>query len=197
MFKPLSENLDSVINPKAEPRAMPEGAVNNVFKVMHGFYGNLFLSKFATGDVDDAGQDRGIVSARQIWGHGLRGFGPNTVKSALARCMTHHPEFPPSLPQFVALCEACTPRKTYAQTVKADGRAIPMSAELRSAYSRRVRESNLSRAAVALAGRTGFKEIPDGLQGLKHAIADAVAAAGGDEAAELLRLDRLFARTPA
>ncbi|EFI63697.1 hypothetical protein CTS44_00304, partial [Comamonas thiooxydans] len=27
----------------------------------------------------------------------------------------HHPEFPPSLPQFEALCKAATPRKTYAE----------------------------------------------------------------------------------
>ena len=99
MFKPIEISAEAI---KAAASPLPEEAVNNIFKVMHGFYGNLFLSKFASGEVGEQG-DKGIVSARQIWGHGLRKFGPGTVKAALAQCMEAHPEFPPSLPQLQSL----------------------------------------------------------------------------------------------
>lgn len=184
MFKPIEISAEAI---KAAATPLPEEAVNNIFKVMHGFYGNLFLSKFASGEVGEQG-DKGIVSARQIWGHGLRKFGPGTVKAALAQCIEAHPEFPPSLPQFVALCRANAPREAY----KPAQQAIGMSQELRSKYARQAREINARQAQRAIDKRTGFIEIEPGLQGLKRAIANAVATAGGDEVAELRRLDAMF-----
>ncbi len=154
----------------------PVEAVNNVFKVLHGFYGNLFLSKFASGSLDASGQDQGVVSARQIWAHGLRDMDSVTVKAALAQCVERHPEFPPSLPQFMSLCRANQPRKTF------ETKALPMSGALASQYAKKAREA-------AVKGIRRHK----GLDLLKQAIADAVGAAGGDEAAELNRLDRMFA----
>ena len=112
MFKPVALTADEIRTPTPP---LPEQAVNNVFKVFHGFYGNLFLSKFSTGEVDTHGGDAGIVSARQIWGHGLRGIDAGTVKAALAQCMERHPEFPPNLPQFQAICHSAAPRKTFAE----------------------------------------------------------------------------------
>ena len=57
MFNPISAHVDAA---RKAPESMPIEVVNNVFKVMHGFYGNLFLSKFATGDlVTQAGPERG------------------------------------------------------------------------------------------------------------------------------------------
>lgn len=155
---------------------MPVEAVNNVFKVMHGFYGNLFLSKFATGSVDASGQDQGVVSARQIWAHGLRDMDAATVKAALAQCVDRHPEYPPSLPQFMALCRANQPRKVF------DTKALGMSGALSGQYAKKARDSALKAVRKT-----------KGLDLLKLAIADAVGAAGGDEAAELARLDRMFA----
>ena len=184
MLNPISVTTDAI---RQAPQPMPVEAVNNVFKVFHGFYGNLFLSKFATGEAGDGG-DKGIVSARQIWGHGLRGFDAATVKTALAQCVTAHPEFPPSLPQFVALCRANKPREAY----RAPQPVIGMSQELRSKYARQAREINARHAQRAIDKRTGFIEIEPGLQGLKRAIANAVATAGGDEVAELRRLDAMF-----
>lgn len=165
----------------------PEGA-NSVFKVMHGFYGNLFLSKFASGHVEN-NEDTGIVSARQIWAHGLREFSLDTVKSALSQCLERHPEFPPSLPQFVQLCRANAPREAYKPATP----AIGMSDELRSKYARRARAINEKHQARKVDRRTGYVELPPTLDGLKLAIASAVATAGGDEAKELRRLDALFA----
>jgi len=165
-----------------------EGA-NNVFKVLHGFYGNLFLSKFATGQ-ERGGEDFGVVSARQIWAHALRDTPPHAVKSALGQCLDKHPEFPPSLPQFVALCRANTPRETFAPATP----AIGMSQALRSQYAARARAINEKYRQKAVDRKTGYVELPQSLDGLKQAIANAFAAAGGDEAAELRRLDAMFAK---
>ena len=167
--------------------------VNSVFKVMHGFYGSLFLSKYATGEVDKAGHDAGIISARQIWAHGLRDFDLSTVKAALAKCLTDHPEFPPSLPQFVTMCRAAEPRKAY----RAGPPAIGMSQQLVSQYARQAREITRKHDEASRTNWAGIRKIPTGLGGLKLAIADAVGAAGGDEAAELRRLDSMFTRSPA
>lgn len=186
MFKPVIVDAESV---KAQAQSLPADAVNNIFKVMHGFYGNLFLSKYSTGEVDVQGSDAGVVSARQIWAHGLREFNPGTVKTALARCMREHPKFPPSLPEFVALCAASKPREVYRPAVP----ALEMSQKLKSAYSARAREINERHARKAIDRKTGYVELPQSLDGLKSAIANAVATAGGDEVKELRRLDLMFA----
>lgn len=186
MFKPVVVDAETLKRPQAP---MPVDVVNNIFKVFHGFYGNLFLSKFSTGEVDPQGGDAGIVSARQIWGHGLRDFDAGTVKAALAQCMDRHPEFPPSLPQFVALCAANKPRDVYRPAVP----ALEMSQGLKSAYSARAREINERHAQRAIDRKTGYVELPQTLDGLKAAIANAVATAGGDEVKELRRLNVMFA----
>lgn len=187
MFKPVVVDAEALKRPQSP---MPVDVVNNIFKVFHGFYGNLFLSKFSTGEVDTHGGDAGIVSARQIWGHGLRNFDAGTVKAALAQCMAQHPEFPPSLPQFVALCAANKPREVYRPAQP----ALEMSQSLKSAYSARAREINERHAKRATDRATGYVALPQTLDGLKAAIANAVATAGGDEVRELRRLDQMFAR---
>jgi hypothetical protein len=72
-----------------------------------------------------------------------------------------------------------------------------MSGELRSRYAAQARAINERHAAKQVAKVTGFKELPTGLDGLKQAIAGAVALAGGDEAATLRRLDRVLCGTAA
>jgi len=179
MLKPV---VVPMIKP-AERQAAPTEDANNVFRVMHGFYGNLFLSKFATGDVTADGGDGGVASARTIWAHGLRDFDLSTVKTALARVMDAHPEFPPTLPQFVQLCKACAPRPVYRDTLP------PPKPNPDIAKKARERLEAIKAGMAAIAQ-------PDGLAPLKRAIADAVRCAGGDEGATLARMDRMFPRAP-
>jgi hypothetical protein len=190
MLKPLAVNAESFREP--QPPQADETIVNNVFKVLHGFYGNLFLSKFASGVTDAAGRDKGVASARTVWAFSLRRFNESTVVAALDRCQAMHPEFPPSLPQFTAVCAACEPREVYRPS-----NAIGMSSDLRSQYARQARAINEKHADRARRRSTGDKPLAPGLDGLKQAIASAVACAGGDEVGELLRLDRMFVRAAA
>ena len=175
------------------PRNDLEEGANNVFRVLHGFYGNLFLSRFSTGLIDGQGNDAGVVSARQIWGHGLRSFDSDNVKTALAQCLTRHPEYPPSLPQFVGMCEAARPRLSTADE-HPEFKAIGIGQKLRSQYARQAREINARHGEKALQRETGYMPLPPGLDGLKRAIANAVGNAGGNEAETLLGLDRMFAK---
>lgn len=198
MLKPITL-AESEVGQVVEPAANT-GIVNNVFKVLHGDYGNLFLSKYTTGKIagpDEknargksiAGQDKGIISAREIWAHGLRGFSVETVLEALERTVDQFPKFPPSLGEFRAVCKACAPREVYRPAVP----AISMSQPLRSAYAARSREIVAKHRDKAMKVAEAAKPMPVGLDALKQAIADAAAAAGGDEAAELRRLDMMLA----
>lgn len=185
MFKPIVVTPETVAQVAASAEAKRAQA-GSVFKVMHGFYGNLFLSKFASGQMNDQGDDVGVINARSIWGHGLCTFDEQTIKTALANCMDRHPEFPPSLPQFVILCRAAAPRKTYQPAVP----EIEMSQGLRSQYARKAREINVKHDELLKQREKGFTPLPMSLDGLKQSIAQAVALAGGDESATLMRLDR-------
>ena len=183
---------------RPRPDAEHAAAVGDqVFKAMHAFYGSLWLNKFSTHAMTAAGGDEGFEGARRMWGFALSRYTRDVVRAALGKCMTAHPEFPPSLPQFVALCEASRPRETY----RAPDNAIGMSQELRSSYARRLREVNarhLQRARDKAAGGSGRltdREVA-GLPLLNALVAESVGLAGGDEAAALLAMDRKSARAP-
>jgi hypothetical protein len=185
MFKPIAEIAATAMNPeRTEPT---DAGIKRVFMVLHGYYGNLFLSKFATGIESEDGEDQGIANARRVWSFGLAEFDVETVKLALRRCQQAHPEFPPSLPQFVALCAAIQPRPVF-RPVMPTTQAIELSEEARAELRARERER-----LAALAQR--LKEAPPDspLTVLKQCIAKAVGDAGGDEGAALLRLDRMLA----
>lgn len=184
MFKPiggLTQGIGSAPHPGPD-----DPGIRRVFMVLHGFYGNLFLNKFSTGSVEN-GEDQGIANARRVWAHSLREYDADTVKAALRRCQQAHPEYPPSLPQFASLCAAIKPREVYRPPAPP---ALTMSPELSEKI---VAENRQRLAEVAQA----IKEPESGLALLKQAIARAVADAGGDEACELLRLDRMLARRAA
>ncbi len=101
--------LEQLVSVAPEKKPVPIESVNQVFKVLHGSYGSLFLAKFATGELDEHRKDKGIKSTRQVWAHGLRGMDAQTITTALERVLETHPEFPPTLPQFIALCKASKP----------------------------------------------------------------------------------------
>lgn len=170
-----------------DPRS--ERNVRNLFKVLHGKFGNLFLSRYATGDLDDNQRDRGVQSAMLVWSRDLAKFDGATIEAALEQCLEKDAAYPPNLPQLVQACRARAPREAYAPDNDAV-KAIPMGAQLQSSYARRAREINAKYSSAKVAPSDLADRLPAGLDGLKQAIANAVATAGGDEVEALLRLDR-------
>jgi hypothetical protein len=89
--------------------------IRKLFMLLHGSYGTLFLAKFSTGERDAEGRDKGIRAAMKVWDAKLSNFAPEVVETAADRLSASHPQFPPNLPEFEALCVSVAPRKTYAQ----------------------------------------------------------------------------------
>ena len=192
MFKDVSAIAERAVGAASQEQRQDAVRVSNrVFKTLQGMYGSLFLSKFSTGKVLPNGGDAGVISARDVWAVSLQRFDAGTVGTALDRVLTDFPEFPPSLPQFVALCHACRPREAY----KPAENVIGMSQTLRSEYAAKAREINEKHAKRAVDKRLGAQADVGssvGLDCLKSAIANAIATAGGDEVAALLRLDAML-----
>ncbi len=101
----------------SQPRQKREASttVRKLFVLLHGSYGSLFLSKYATGEKSEAGGDKGVAAAMLVWDAALSKFAPDVIETAAKRLMAESPEFAPNLPQLEKVCEAITPRKTYAE----------------------------------------------------------------------------------
>ena len=100
--------------PAAAERGV-DPTVKHLFVMLQGSYGALFLSKYSTGVVDQQGRDLGIRSTMKVWEAALSKFPVATIEAATKKLTKEHPEFPPNLTQFQALCDALMPRKTYAE----------------------------------------------------------------------------------
>lgn len=190
-------DLSAIANQQAQrlasgQPAKPDGTkvANDVFKAMHGAYGKQFLDKFATGKLDANGHDEGIKSARMAWAHALKRFDVEVIAEALERMRRVHPVWPPALGEFERLCiEDAGPAIASARDVAEQLKALPCDGKAFASATKAARDAAMAKirgASQAAAPAAG----PDGMTLLKQAIASAVGAAGGDEAAELLRLDR-------
>lgn len=98
-----------------QPSAAAPPHIRKLFMLMHGAYGNAFITKFSSGERDENGKDKGIRSAMMVWTHGLAEFTPDVIEDAAKRYLAMYTEFPPNLPQFVSICWSVMPRKTFAQ----------------------------------------------------------------------------------
>lgn len=187
--KPISAVIDAAhigARPQAEPR-QADAMVKRLFMLFHGWYGNLLIARYQTGDTGLDGKDRGVASAMKVWQSELARFEPEDVEAAAARCQTDHPKYPPTLPEFVALCKAVRVRPM----MKVNGTLkVEMSEGLRSSYTAKARAQAMHRYRANLAAEVGMVNAPDGARGLQVLIAQAVALAGGDEVQVLRRYDR-------
>lgn len=193
MSKTISQAIQSaaVGAARGEPAPDPQKTVKGLFMLFHGWYGNLFLSRFESGDKDKAGKDRGTLSAMAIWQSALGRFDGDVVREAADRCQVEHPKYPPTLPEFVAICRAAQPREAYSGPMK-----VEMSEGLKSSYTARARAEAMARYRANRAGRdVGSDAVrdDDGLFALQLLVAHAVGLAGGDEVAVLRRFDRAAA----
>lgn len=168
------------------PAADPRKTVKGLFMLFHGWYGTLFLSRYESGDKDASGKDRGTMSAMTIWQHALDRFDGDVVRAAADRCEVDHPKYPPTLPEFLAICKAIQPRRAAPESQF----KIPMSTDLKSSYSAKARADAMATYRARIAADAGVVKTDDGLTGLRVLVAKAVALAGGDEIAVLRRFDR-------
>lgn len=84
----------------ARPSALPETWIGRIFGRMEDFYGARFL---------DAWRGTDLARVKATWAGKLAGFAdqPERIGFAL-NALEHHP-FPPTLPEFLALCRQAPP----------------------------------------------------------------------------------------
>lgn len=91
--------------------------IRKLFMLLHASYGNPFLAKFNTGQLVDSGRnkgkDKGMLAAMLVWDSQLSRFPGDVVEAAANRTFSENPDFAPSLPKLVNVCEALMPRKTH------------------------------------------------------------------------------------
>ena len=184
------------------PPEAKESLSNHVFKMLAGYYGKKFFDLYCSGTVFAAdglqiqpgdpriGQDRGIWRARSIWGQSLIRYSTQTIAEALERCKREYVKWPPTLPEFESLCEACKPRAVgRAMTSEELATATEQQRsqrEARQALRARQDASRLAargdmRAARAAAPVRADAPPPDPMLALHESMAAALAAQGMDE----------------
>lgn len=164
--------------------------IKRLWMLLHGMYGNLLFDKYRTGDVDDEGQDKGVLSAMTVWLNGLQQFDFNTIRRAVARCEDKHKTYPPSLPEFRDLCKSLAPRAVKPLDVPQLTESEENKAERRAMIRRTLDDLRMDR----LYGER--KDYGTGLRSLLAMISKASADAGGDEAIMLTHLEHAFRPRP-
>ena len=96
---------------------LPIEWIDRIFIRLHGRFGNNFLDKFKTGQVDASGNDLGILNAKHVWSEELSGMSVDRIKNALL----HSYDYAPSCDQFKAQCKTSAP-------VVPDYKALPKPA---------------------------------------------------------------------
>ncbi len=176
--------------PRVDERALTVSA--RVFEALRSSYGVLFTNKFANGvpyetmvDGKKVTLDAGVIEAQRTWANALAAFDLAVIAAAIDRCARVYADYPPNLPQFLSLCRAARPREIYVAP------RIAAPTPDNSAAARRIREQ-IARIRAQRAGEVAADKRTTALGLLKAAIANAAATAGGDEVAELRRLDRIL-----
>lgn len=83
----------------ANPNELPSSWVAALFARFSAMYGKHWLDMWA---------DVPIADVKDAWQSGLAGMSGDAIKRALAHCETHN-KFPPTLPEFAALCREFRP----------------------------------------------------------------------------------------
>jgi hypothetical protein len=76
--------------------------IERIFMRLHGRFGNTFLDKFRVGQLNNQGEDIGVLNAKQVWAEDLGHLSAERLSKGLATNF----EYPPSCDDFK---RACTP----------------------------------------------------------------------------------------
>jgi hypothetical protein len=126
----------------------------------------------------------GILSAQAVWLNDLKRFSFSVIREAVEKCKKRHPTFVPTLPEFLALCEASMPTQAARPNVPLLG----VSEEAKAA----IRQKNRETLAMLKLGISGRVDYGTGMPALLLMISKAVGEAGGDEVKALLGLEAKF-----
>ena len=78
------------------PRASPDAVVDRLFAKLYAMYGKAWLDMWADGDV---------AAVKASWAESLRNTTVEQMRLALEQMEKTGAKFPPSLPEFRAVCE--------------------------------------------------------------------------------------------
>jgi hypothetical protein len=105
---------------------LPQEWIEKIFMRLHGRFGNGFLSKFKTNQLNENGEDIGIENAKQVWAEELAGMSGERIKAALEASYEHAP----SCDAFKANCRVKAEIQDYvALPRKSDPEATRANAE--------------------------------------------------------------------
>ncbi|OQS41145.1 hypothetical protein [Chromobacterium haemolyticum] len=83
---------------------LDRATVREIFRVLRGSFGSVFLEKFRTGKLVEGGpndgHDVGVLEAMDVWAQKLRNLSPADVKHGLDTTFKH----PPSCDEFLTAC---------------------------------------------------------------------------------------------
>lgn len=90
-----------------EPGTLPTPEMlSRLWLRMQACYGHRWASSYGTLPVDDDGR---LTLTGDTWAQGLAGFGEAQLRTGLRACITSADPWPPTLPEFRALCLAIPP----------------------------------------------------------------------------------------
>lgn len=96
-----------------KPGGLRREHIARLWQRMAAIYGHKWVSSYGADDADDT------------WLRGLGGITPNEVAGALSACVERGDPWPPTLPEFRALCRAPKERRESAAAYREFPKALP------------------------------------------------------------------------
>lgn len=76
-------------------RALPSEWIGRLFSRFQAIYGNRVATMWGESDPTEI---------RQVWAESLGRYEASDIREALEKVLSAHPDYPPTLPQFMGLC---------------------------------------------------------------------------------------------
>lgn len=81
-------------------KQLPPEWIERIFMRLHGRFGNAFFDKFRVGQLNDAGEDLGVLNAKQVWAEDLAHLSVDRLKKGMSASF----EYAPSCDDFKRAC---------------------------------------------------------------------------------------------
>ena len=155
------------------PSALPDAWIDRLFDRLEAGYGSKWLNMWG---------NTNLANVKSLWAEKLAGFADNPKALAYALdCLDEHP-FPPTLPEFLALCRkapkpaahalpAPEPNPSKAASFAKDAKAVTEAKKDLAGWARRPKSQLALNALLELAKTDRFfTDILDGLVQAGHVI---------------------------